>query len=140
MPSEEHQTTTLLQASVKHPPASSHSLPYTYMPCRGTLAAYSSPFHKPTAPTSALHHISYNVRMRDFAAYTATCISLLLVSTAFRVAIAELRHEPVHCCVVCGIGIGAQQAGEVVDVPACEAEEGESFCRVSEDRHGGGKG
>lgn len=68
--------------------------------------------------------------MRYFAAYTAACVGLLLVSAAFRIAIAELRHKPLHRRVVGSVRVGAQQAREVVDVAACEAEEGEGFCKV----------
>lgn len=76
--------------------------------CKAPPNPHSSPLNKSTTSAPTLHHISHDVRMRDFAAYTAARVSLLLVSTAVRIAIAELRHKSLDCGIVCGIGVGAQ--------------------------------
>lgn len=75
-------------------------------------------------PTTALHHVLDNVRMRHLGPDTPTRVSIIAVAASS----AELPEQALDRVFVHRIRVRAQEAGEVVDVPAGEADEGFSFC------------
>lgn len=86
----------------------------------------SSTLRHDAAPTPALDDVPHDVRVCHFAAHAAACVGRVVGGGG--VAVAQLRHEALDGRVVGCVGVGAQEARQVVDVAAGEADEGEGFC------------
>lgn len=79
-------------------------------------------------PTPSIHRISNDMRMRDFSTHAPPRVSRLVRVRS--ISVAQLCHQALDRAVVVCVWVGAQEAGEVVDVAAGEAEEGFCFCRT----------
>lgn len=86
----------------------------------------SSTLRHDAAPTPSLDNVPHDVRVRHFAAHAAACVGRVVGGDG--VAVAQLRHEALDGRIIGRVGVGAQEARQVVDVAAGEADEGEGFC------------